>query len=92
MQVSEDHLRQSEARIWNTLKKLNERDGFGPADDRPPEMWFKPMKGLDGQHLVLLDYFGKTQLSREDIQRLVEDYYDERAWKTASSSAKDKTK
>jgi aldehyde:ferredoxin oxidoreductase len=80
-EVDENHLRESAVEIWNTLKRLNQKEGFGIADDRPPEIWFKPMKGAEGQSLVLRDYFGKTELGREDITRLVEDYYDERGWK-----------
>jgi len=38
------------------------------------------MTGVDGQPLILRDYFGKTELNRQDIIRLVEDYYDERGW------------
>jgi aldehyde:ferredoxin oxidoreductase len=79
-QMGEEHLRQSAALIWDTLKRLNQKEGFGPTDDRPPEIWFAPMTGLDSQALVLRDYFGKTQLTKEDIARLVEDYYDERGW------------
>jgi aldehyde:ferredoxin oxidoreductase len=67
--------------IWNSLKKLNQQEGFGIADDRPPEIWFRPMTGPDDQPLLLRDYFGKMELNREDITRLVEDYYDERGWK-----------
>jgi len=79
-QVSDEHMRKSAVLIWDTLKGLNTGEGFGPADDRPPEIWFRPMTGVDGQPLVLRDYFGKTELSREDVTRLVEDYYDERGW------------
>jgi aldehyde:ferredoxin oxidoreductase len=79
-QVTEDHVRKSAVRIWDTLKKLNEKEGFGPADDQPPEIWFKPMKGLAGEMLMLRDYFGKIELGRENIARLVKDYYDERGW------------
>ena len=39
------------------------------------------MTGPDNQPLLLRDYFGKMELNREDITRLVEDYYDERGWK-----------
>ena len=39
------------------------------------------MTGPNDQPLLLRDYFGKVELSREDITRLVEDYYDERGWK-----------
>ena len=80
-EVDENHLRESTVLVWNTLKRLNQNEGFGVADDRPPEIWFKPMKGAEGQNLVLRDYFGKTELGREDVARLVEDYYDERGWK-----------
>jgi aldehyde:ferredoxin oxidoreductase len=79
--VDEDHLRQSARKIWDLLRDLNQREGFGPDDDQPPEMWFKPMKGPNGEDLYLRDYFGKRRLSRMDITRLVEDYYDERGWK-----------
>jgi aldehyde:ferredoxin oxidoreductase len=85
-EVDEEHLRDSAEQIWNTLKRLNQKEGFGVADDRPPEIWFKPMKGAEGQPLVLRDYFGKTALSRKDITRLVEDYYDERGWKEGKAT------
>jgi aldehyde:ferredoxin oxidoreductase len=85
-QVEEDHLRGSAVRIWNTLKGLNLKEGFGLADDQPPEIWFKPMLGEDGQSLTLRDYFGKTELSREDVAQLVKDYYDERGWEAAEQS------
>ena len=80
-QVDEEHLRLSAVQIWNRLKKLNQQEGFGIADDRPPEIWFRPMAGPDNQPLLMRDYFGKMELSREDITRLVEDYYEERGWK-----------
>jgi aldehyde:ferredoxin oxidoreductase len=79
-QVTENHVRESAVRIWDTLKRLNEKEGFGPDDDRPPEMWFKPMKGLAGEMLILRDYFGKIELGRKEIARLIQDYYDERGW------------
>jgi aldehyde:ferredoxin oxidoreductase len=84
--VDEDHLRESAVVIWDALKRLNQKEGFGVADDRPPEIWFKAMKGVDGQPLVLRDYFGKTTLSRDDVSRLVEDYYDERGWKEGKAA------
>ena len=87
-QRGEEHLRKSAALIWDTLKGLNEKEGFGPADDRAPEIWFTPMSGLDGQPLAVRDYFGKTELTQEDIAGLVEDYYDERGWKGAASKSK----
>ena len=79
-QVSDEHMRKSAVLIWDTLKGLNTKEGFDRADDRPPEIWFRPIKGADGQPLRLRDYFGKKELNRQDIVRLVQDYYDERGW------------
>ncbi|MBW1909307.1 MAG: hypothetical protein JRJ11_07180, partial [Deltaproteobacteria bacterium] len=81
-------MRQSAVRIWDTLKGLNTKEGFDQADDRPPEIWFRPIKGTDGQPLILRDYFGKKELNRQDIVRLVQDYYDERGWSKAPSNAR----
>jgi aldehyde:ferredoxin oxidoreductase len=78
--VDPDHLRGSAVRIWDTLKALNRAEGFGPRDDRAPEIWFKPMTGPQGEALHVRDYFGKTELGKEDIARLVSDYYHERGW------------
>jgi aldehyde:ferredoxin oxidoreductase len=80
-QVDPDHVRQSAALTWNILKGLNAREGFGPKDDRPPEIWFRPMMDANHQPLVLRDYFGKKELDRRDIAQLVEDYYEERGWR-----------
>ncbi|MBW1804491.1 MAG: hypothetical protein JRJ85_27635 [Deltaproteobacteria bacterium] len=56
------------------------KEGFGRADDKASEIWFKPMIEANDQPLMLRDYFGKTKLGKEDISRLIEDYYDERGW------------
>lgn len=79
-QVEEHHLRESARKIWDLLKTINQREGFGPDDDRPPRIWFKPMKSADGEALFLRDYFGTTRLQPEDLVNLVHDYYHERGW------------
>jgi aldehyde:ferredoxin oxidoreductase len=89
--IDDEHLRQSAVRIWNTMKKLNIKEGFTVTDDKAPEIWFTPMKGTDDQPLILRDYFGKTELGKEDISRLVEDYYDERGWNTNGLVSKQRT-
>jgi len=81
LDVDPDHLRGSAVRIWDTLKALNRAEGFGPEDDRAPEIWFTPMTGPHGEALHVRDYFGKTELGKKDIARLVSDYYHERGWK-----------
>jgi len=65
--------------IWNLDKLLNSREGFDRSDDSVPDQWFQPMKA--GQmDLVLMDYYRKKQLTREDLNKLIDDYYDERGW------------
>jgi aldehyde:ferredoxin oxidoreductase len=86
-QIDEDHLRESAKKIWDDLKRLNEKEGFRPADDLPPQIWFKPMQGPAGEPLVLRDYFGNRELTFEDVVRLIDDYYDERGWNATQLSA-----
>lgn len=65
-------------RAFNTLKLRNVSEGFGREQDSPPRRWFEPMK-VHGQVRHLTDYYGNA-LSPEDLDRLLEDYYDERGW------------
>jgi aldehyde:ferredoxin oxidoreductase len=66
---------------WNMNKLLNIREGFGRADDRPPEAWFEPLRvnGLEHE-LKLMDYYRTRVLSRQDVESLMDDYYDESGW------------
>lgn len=84
--VELDDLRHSAVLIWDTLKKLNIKEGFGPDDDKPPAIWFQPIEGPNGDPLYIRDYFGKKELSQQDIEALVQDYYDERGWKQGLAS------
>ena len=71
-------------RTWNLWKLINYRAGFNRKDDEPPEIWFQPLKGVDKEY-HLKDYFGATNLTREDVDRLLDDYYDERGWDKQTS-------
>jgi aldehyde:ferredoxin oxidoreductase len=61
---------------WELYRELNAREGLGKEEDRIPEAWFseQPLWGRGGR---LKDYLG-NELSREDVQALLDDYYDER--------------
>jgi len=37
-----------------------------------------------GNSYVMTDYFGKEELTRDDISNWVKDYYDERGWDRAT--------
>ncbi len=66
-------------RVWNLYRALNRREGFSRKDDAPPEKWFEPLKAAGGE-FEMKDYFQTKTLTREDIERLLDDYYDERGW------------
>lgn len=80
LEIDKDDMRDAAVKIWDTLRILNQREGFTRAEDKVPEQWFQPMKQVDGPPLMLTDYFHKTELSREDLLQLLQDYYDERGW------------
>jgi len=66
-------------RVWNLWKVINYRAGFDRKDDEPPEIWFKPLKGTDKEY-YLTDYFRTSRLTKEDVDGLLDDYYDEKGW------------
>jgi len=78
-ETTTEELRQVGERNWNLFKMLNVREGFTRRDDRPPEAWFEPLKGKE-HDWPLMDYYKTRTLTRQDIERLQDDYYDERGW------------
>jgi aldehyde:ferredoxin oxidoreductase len=70
--ASPPELMRKAAAAWELYRSLNEREGFTRADDRAPEAWFPEGAG------TVPGYFGDP-LSGEEIERLIDDYYDERA-------------
>jgi aldehyde:ferredoxin oxidoreductase len=74
-------------RCFNLYKVLNVKAGFGRKEDNPPEIWFTPLKDEDGKAHPLTDYFGNA-LTREDVKRLIDDYYDERGWDLTTGAPK----
>ena len=66
-------------RIFNLSKLINIREGFGRKEDRVPETWLRPMESPEGK-IVLMDYYATRTLTKEDIEKILDDYYDEREW------------
>lgn len=66
-------------RAWTINKLLNVREGFNRKDDRVPEAWFQPLI-YQGRECQLTDYEGTSILTREDMERFLDDYYDERGY------------
>jgi aldehyde:ferredoxin oxidoreductase len=78
-QTNGKELKKMGERVWNLLKLLNIREGFTREKDVFPRNWFKPLK--DGENnLVLQDYYGRKELGLEDVDQLLNDYYDEHGW------------
>ena len=72
-------------RAWNLFKLLNVRAGFSRKDDMAPEAWFKPLKG-ENMEFPLMDYYKTTALTKDDIDRILDAYYDERGWNLKSGT------
>ncbi len=66
-------------RTFNLYKLLNIREGYKRTHDDPPELWFKPLKDQDGKEHPIHDYLGNA-LTREDVNKVIDSYYDERGW------------
>ncbi len=79
MEMSAGELEVAGERIFNLYKVLNVREGFDRADDAFPEVWLKPLETPDGVQ-QLTDYYGKHVITAEDLEHLLDDYYDERGW------------
>jgi aldehyde:ferredoxin oxidoreductase len=79
LEMNGQGLKQAGERAWNLLKLLNVGEGFTREKDRAPRNWFKPLK--DGtKELVLQDYYGKGPVGPDDLESLLDEYYDEHGW------------
>lgn len=79
-------------RIWNLYKILNAEIGFDRKHDEPPEAWFEPVKTGD-REIALMDYYQTKRLTRDDLEKVLDEYYAERDWDIQTGlPAKDKLK
>jgi len=70
---------QAGERISNLAKVLNVREGFSRVDDAIPEVWFRPMESPEGR-IEMEDYYHTKVLTKQDTDRILDDYYEERGW------------
>jgi len=66
-------------RISNLAKIVNVREGFTRAEDKVPEVWFRPMESPEGR-IEMQDYYQTKTLTKADVEQLLDDYYEERGW------------
>ncbi len=83
MDMDKKEIQKGAERSWVLWKILNARIGFDRKDDRPPKVWFTPLKVGD-EEFKLADYYRTTELNEEDIERMLDDYYEERGWEKES--------
>ena len=55
------------------------REGFTRKDDRFPDKFLEPLKAGD-KEIRLMDYYRTRELTREDVEKMLEDYYEESGW------------
>lgn len=77
-------LKQAGERIWNLFKMLNVREGFSRKDDKFPSRWLEPYVAPNGKKVYLQNYFQTKRLSENDLEALLDDYYEERGWDKAT--------
>ncbi len=66
-------------RVYNLWRAMNVREGFNRKDDRFPEKWFEPLRHGE-KDLLLRDYFDVHELSRGDLERMLDSFYEEKGW------------
>ena len=74
-----EDLKQRSMKAWNLHKAINVREGQ-ITRDRFPHVWYSPLKGVNGESIYTMDYFGKKILKPEDLEMMLDDYYRERGW------------
>ncbi len=84
IEVTPAEFKTASERTWNLWKLLNCKAGFDRKADEPPTIWFEPLKGADKDYFIK-DHFGTKPLGKEDVNRLLDDYYDERGWDKETS-------
>lgn len=80
--MTPDQLKKCGERVWNLNRLINAREGFHRQDDRWPTQYLDnteiPVKLRSGPS-YLVDWFGR-RMKREDLPKILDDYYDERGW------------
>ncbi len=77
--MTPEELHKAGERAWNLLKAANVRMGFTRKDDRFPDRFFEPLKARD-KEIRLMNYNRTRELTRDDVEKMFDDYYDERGW------------
>ncbi len=78
LQIGGAELMRVGERSWNMLRAANMREGFDRKDDKLAGKFFEPLQ--NGKNIFTLkDYFGRP-MTKDDVEKILDDYYDERGW------------
>jgi aldehyde:ferredoxin oxidoreductase len=79
IEMDASELKRAAERAWNVLKAINAREGFSRKDDKFPPKWLEPLKRGD-EEVRMKDFLGIKVLTPDDLEKMLDDYYDERGW------------
>jgi aldehyde:ferredoxin oxidoreductase len=80
IETTPEALKEMGERVYNLYRLLNMRAGFSRKDDKAPDIWFSDSPNPEGDQGSLVDYSQKKKLTRENVRRIIDDYYLERGW------------
>lgn len=80
LRISPQELMTGGERAWNVYKMLNVREGFNRKHDTYPKKWLRPVVEPNGEKRWLRNRYDNRILGAEDLEKMLNDYYDERGW------------
>jgi len=80
IEKTDQDLREAADRIWSLQKALNVREGFDRDNDTYPDKWFEPFMDSKDKQKKMTDYFKSREITPDELNRYLNDYYDERGW------------
>lgn len=84
MEMTPEELTRGAERAFNIYKALNAREGFSRKDDKFPERWVNEPLKRGEEEIWITDYFKTKRVTTEDVERVLDDYYEERGWDVES--------
>ena len=79
IEIGVGELQTAAERVWNLHKLTNVREGFTRKDDKFPQRYLEPLKH-EGKEVRMMDFAETRVLTADDLEKLLDDYYDERGW------------
>jgi len=83
IELSPEEMMAAGERAWNLIKVLNVKEGFTREHDTYPKKWVQPLEKPSGEKIYLRNAYDDRTLTADDLERLKDDYYQERGWEVA---------